>query len=152
MQKEVWSPPSWWYVGRRPSSDSAYFENMCRVIFQAGLNWSVVDKKWSTIKKAFCNFSTKEVSVLTDSNIARLMKDEGVIRNRGKISAIIQNAREFESIKREYGSFQKYLDSLDRTGNYSHVVNDLTRRFRWLGASSGSIFLFTVGEKIKPNW
>jgi len=136
-------------VDKRPTSDDAYFENMCRMIFQAGLNWSVVDKKWTTIQKAFDKFSTKKVSGYTDSDVARLMKDEGIFRNRGKISAIIQDAKEFERIRREYGSFQTYIDKLDKTHNYSLVIRDLTARFKWLGPSSASMFLYTVGEKIK---
>lgn len=146
---ENWSPPDWFYVEKRPKADSAYFENMCRVIFQAGLNWSVVDKKWPTTKKALENFSTEKVSGFTDSDVACLMKDEGIIRNKGKISAIIQNAKEFERIKKEYGSFQTYLDGLDKSHNYSSVVRELSARFKWLGPSSASIFLYTVGEKIK---
>ena len=150
--KEDWSPPDWWHTDKRPSSDQAYFENMCRIIFQAGLNWSVIDKKWPTTKKAFDEFSTEKVSRFTESDIARLMKDEGIVRNKGKISAIIQNAKEFESIKKEYGSFQKYLEGMDRSHNYSPVIKELTARFKWLGPSSASLFLYTVGEKIKPIW
>jgi DNA-3-methyladenine glycosylase I len=136
-------------VDKRPSSDSVYFENMCRIIFQAGLNWSVVEKKWPTTKKAFNNFSTEKVSVFTSSDVTRLMKDEGIVRNKGKVSAIIENAKEFERIKKEYGSFQKYLDKLDKSHNYSSVVRQLTARFKWLGPSSASFFLYSVGEKIK---
>jgi len=139
------------YVDKRPSGDSAYFENMCRIIFQAGLNWSVVDKKWPTTKKAFDNFSTAKVSGFTESDVASLMKDEGIVRNRGKISAIIQNAKEFERIRKEYGSFQAYLDKLDKSRNYSLVVKELTGRFKWLGPSSASFFLYSVGEKIKHS-
>ena len=148
---EHWSPPGWVYVGKRPSGDSAYFENICRIIFQAGLNWSVVDKKWSTTKRAFDGFSTEKVSRFTDSDVARLMKDGGIVRNKGKISAIIQNAKEFERIKKEYGSFQAYMDKLDKSHNYSSVVKELSGRFKWLGPSSANIFLYSVGEKIKHS-
>jgi DNA-3-methyladenine glycosylase I len=137
------------YEDKRPSNDSAYFENMCRIIFQAGLNWSVVEKKWPTTKKAFENFSTEKVSRFTDSDVARLTKDEGIVRNKGKISAIIQNAKEFERIRKQYGSFQKYLDRLDKSHNYTSVVTELTARFKWLGPSSAGLFLYSVGEKIK---
>ena len=139
-------------MDKRATSDSAYFENMCRIIFQAGLNWSVIDKKWPTTQKAFDKFSTKKVSGYTDSDVARLMKDEGIVRNKGKISAIIENAKEFEKIRKEYGSFQTYLDKLDKSHNYSLVIKDLSARFKWLGPSSASIFLYTVGEKIKHTW
>ena len=145
-----WSPPDWWYLNKKPSSDQAYFENMSRIIFQAGLNWSVIDKKWPTTKKAFDQFSIEKVSCFTEPDIARLMKDEGIVRNKGKISAIIQNAKEFEKIKKENGSFQKYLDSLDKSKNYENVVKDLTNKFKWLGPPSASLFLYTVGEKIDP--
>lgn len=150
--EEHWSPPDWWYMDRRPTSDDAYFENMCRIIFQAGLNWSVIDKKWPTTQKAFDRFSTKKVAGYTDSDVARLMKDEGIVRNRGKISAIIENAKEFERIRKEHGSFQTYLDGLDKSHNHSLVIRELTARFKWLGPSSARIFLYTVGEKIKHTW
>jgi 3-methyladenine DNA glycosylase Tag len=51
MQEEHWHMPKWWYREKRPATDEEYFENMSRVIFQAGLNWQVTDKKWPSIKK-----------------------------------------------------------------------------------------------------
>ncbi|HML03329.1 MAG TPA: DNA-3-methyladenine glycosylase I [Candidatus Bathyarchaeia archaeon] len=134
---------------KRPTRDDAYFENLCRVIFQAGLNWSVIDKKWPTTRKAFGEFSIWKISSFTDSDVAHLMKNSGIVINKGRILAIVQNAKEFERIKKEYGSFQAYLDSLDKSHNYSLVVKELSARFKWLGPSSASIFLYTVGEKIE---
>jgi 3-methyladenine DNA glycosylase Tag len=78
------------------------------------------------------------------------MKDTGIIRNKGKIKAIIQNAINFKAIEKQYGSLQKYLDSLDKSNNYANVVKDLTNKFKWLGPPSASLFLYTVGEKISP--
>ena len=140
--------PDWWYREKRPSTDEAYFENMCRVIFQAGLNWHVIDNKWPSIKKAFSNFKIGKVACFTEADVERLMKDPGIIRNKGKIKAIIQNAQNFKAIEKQYGSFQKYLDSLDKSNNYENVVKDLVNKFKWLGPSSASTFLYTVGEKI----
>ena len=77
------------------------------------------------------------------------MKDEGIVRNKGKIQAIIQNASQFKEIKKECGSFQKYLDSQDKSKNYSNVIKGLSSRFKWLGPPSASLFLYTVGEPIK---
>ncbi len=147
---EEWQPPEWWYSGKkRPANDDAYFENMCRIIFQAGLNWRVIDKKWPTTKKAFAQFSIDKVACFTNADIERLMKDEGIVRNKGKISAIVQNAVQFREIRKTCGSFQKYLDSLDKSKNYAKVVQELSSRFKWLGASSASLFLYTVGEPIE---
>jgi DNA-3-methyladenine glycosylase I len=148
MEEQTWQPPNWWYTNRRPIKDREYFENMSRIIFQAGLNWSVIDKKWESIKEAFENFSIEKVSKFTESDVGSLMKNEGVIRNKGKIQAIIQNAKRFKEIENQIGSFQKYLDSLDKSNNYAIVVKELSTKFKWLGASSARIFLHTVGEEI----
>ena len=150
MQEQHWQAPQWWYQEKRPATDDAYFENMCRIIFQAGLNWHVIDNKWSSIKKAFLNFKIGKIACFTNVDVEKLMKDPEIIRNKGKIQAIIQNAQNFKAIEKQYGSFQKYLDSLDKSNNYSYVVKDLVNKFKWLGPPSASLFLYTVGEKISP--
>ena len=154
MQEQSWKPPEWWWAkGEHPSTDDAYFENMCRIIFQAGLNWSVIDKKWRTTRTAFKNFSVDRVAGFGDSDLERLMKDEGIVRNRGKLQAIILNAREFKEIRKQCGSFRRYLEGLDKSKNYASVVKELSGRFKWLGPSSASFFLYTVGENIKhEDW
>ena len=78
------------------------------------------------------------------------MNDTGIIRNKGKIQAIIQNAQNFIAIQKWYGSFQKYLDSLDKTNNYANATADLVNKFKWLGQPSANLFLYTVVEKIDP--
>ncbi len=147
-QEHHWQAPEWWYREKRPASDEAYFENMCRVIFQAGLNWHVIDNKWPTIKKAFLNFKIGKIACFTAADVEKLMRDPEIIRNKGKIKAIIQDAQNFIAIEKQYGSFQKYLDSLDKSNNYANAVKDLVNKFKWLGPSTASTFLYTVGEKI----
>lgn len=68
MEKQIWKPPEWWYIKKRPTNDNEYLENMSRVIFQAGLNWTVVDKKWTAITEAFKGFSVEKVASFTDSD------------------------------------------------------------------------------------
>jgi DNA-3-methyladenine glycosylase I len=150
QEHEGWQMPDWWCREKRPADDSVYFENMCRVIFQAGLNWKVIDGKWVTTKEAFSNFDVEKVACYIDFDVQRLLKDTGVIRNKGKIQAIIQNAQNFIAIQKRYGSFQKYLDSLDKSNNYANATADLVNKFRWLGPPSASLFLYTVGEKNDP--
>ena len=145
-----WKPPEWWYRKQRPTSDEAYFENMSHVIFQAGLNWKVIDKKWPSTKTAFANFSIGKVACFIDADVARLLKDTGIVRNKSKVCATIQNAVEFQNIRKQHGSFQAYIDSLDKSKNYAVVVNELTKRFKHMGPPSASLFLYTVGEKIEP--
>lgn len=150
MQHQDWQMPKWWYRNKRPQSDSAYFENMCHVIFEAGLNWHVIDKKWPNIKEAFMDFDIERVAYFSDEDVARLLRNEGIIRNKGKIKAIIQNAQNFIAIKKRHSSFQKYLDNQDKSNNYAAVIKDLVKKFKWLGPSSASLFLYTVGEDFDP--
>ena len=145
-----WQPPDWWFRKKCPPNDDAYFENMSRIIFQAGLNWNVIDKKWLTTRKAFGGFNVEKVSRFTNADVERLLKDGGIGRNRGKIAAIIQNAVQFGEIKKQCGSFKKYIENLDKSKNYSVVVKELSGRFKWLGPPSASLFLYTVGEDTEP--
>ena len=149
MSEQGWSPPKWMYRDRKPSGDDAYFEIMTRVIFLAGLSWRMIDEKWPNFKKAFNNFSIAEVAKFDEKDIKRLMGDAGIVRNRAKIIATINNAKQLQNIKKEHGSFQSYLNKLDKSNNYASVIKELGKKFSRLGPSSARIFLHTVGEKIE---
>jgi DNA-3-methyladenine glycosylase I len=143
--------PDWWYRGTRPRSDDGYFENLCRILFQTGLNWAVVEKKWPTIKLAFCNFDIDRIAAFTDADVQRLLNDTGIIRNRYKLHAIVENARQFQQIRLRYGGFQAFLDSFDKSNNYAEVVKALSDRFERIGPTTAALFLVSVGENIKPQ-
>ena len=149
MSEESWSPPKWMYRDRQPPNDDAYFENMTRVIFLAGLSWRMIDKKWPNFRKAFKNFSINDVAKFDEKDVERLMSDAGIVRNRAKITATINNAKQFQNTRKEYGSFQRYLESLDKSNNYASVIKELGKRFNRIGPSSARIFLYTVGEDIR---
>jgi len=149
MSRGSWRPPAWMYRDRRPTSDDTYFENMTRVIFLAGLSWRMIDEKWSNFKKAFNNFLIANVAKFDEKDIKRLMSDAGIVKNRAKIMAAINNAKQFLNIEKEYGSFKSYLDSLDKSNNYALVIKELGKKFSRLGPSSARIFLYSVGEKIE---
>ncbi len=137
------------YRNRRPPNDNAYFENMTRVIFQAGLSWKMIDEKWPNFKKAFKNFSIDQVARLTEKDVERLMSDKGIVRNQAKIVAAVNNARHFQGIKKEHQSFRSFLNGLDKSNDYASVIKDLNERFQRLGPSSARIFLYSVGEDIR---
>jgi len=149
VSEKSWSPPKWMYKDKRPPNDDAYFENMTRVIFLAGLSWKMIDQKWPNFKKAFKNFSVAEVAKFSDSDVKQLIGDAGIVRNRAKIAAVVYNAKRFQDVKKEHGSFRSFLDSLDKSNNYASVIKELGKRFQRLGPSSARIFLYTVGEDIK---
>jgi DNA-3-methyladenine glycosylase I len=141
--------PGWVYKGRRPATDREYFENMTRCIFQGGLNWQMIANKWPNFKEAFNGFDIDKVAAYGPDDVARLRGDEGIIRNRQKIEATIRNAEEFKRIVAEHGSFQKWLDSLDKGSNYDYVVKRLKSRFKRVGPGTAHIFLWSVGEPIE---
>ncbi len=139
---------SWMYRGRRPPSDSAYFENLSRCVFQSGLNWATIAEKWLAFKTAFEGFEITKVADYGSKDITRLMGDASIIRNRNKILATIHNAREFERIVKENGSVTAWLDGLDKSNNYQGVVRKVTSRFKHVGPTSVPLWLYSVGEDI----
>lgn len=138
------------YHNRRVPNDDAYFENMTRVIFLAGLSWKMISEKWPNFKKAFQNFSIDAVAKFTENDVNQLMNDAGIVRNRAKITATINNAKQFQNIKKECGSFRSYLGNLDKSQNYALAIKELGRKFSRVGPSSTRIFLYSVGENVKP--
>ena len=77
--------------------------------FQAGLSWITVLKKREAFKKVFDNFNVNKVAKYDEKKVEELLKNEGIIRSRGKINAAINNAKIFIDIQKEYGSFSKYI-------------------------------------------
>lgn len=97
--------------GREVKSDKKMFEFLTLESAQAGLSWITILKRRDNYKKAFAGFDVKKVAAFTQRDVERLMKNEGIIRNRLKINAAISNAKEFIKIQKEYGSFRAYLKS-----------------------------------------
>ncbi len=76
---------------------------------QAGLSWSTILGKRNNYRRAFDNFDARKIARYTDKKVARLLADAGIVRNRLKISAAIQNAKAFLAIQKEFGSFDRYI-------------------------------------------
>jgi len=149
--EESWQPPKWIYRETHPPNDDAYFENLTHVIFQAGLSWKMIEEKWPNFQKAFDNFSIDRVARFNEDDIKRLMTDSSIVRNQKKIFATVHNARQFQKIRKEFGSFKSYLDRLDKSKNYSLVIKELSKIFKHLGPSSARIFLYSVGEDVRHS-
>jgi DNA-3-methyladenine glycosylase I len=138
----------WMYRGRKPPSNSAYFENLSRCVFQSGLNWATIASRWPAFREAFEGFDIGQVAGYGVTDIARLMGNASIIRNRNKILATIHNAREFERIISESGSVGAWLDSLDKSSNYQSVIRKISSRFKHVGSTSAPLWLYSVGEDI----
>jgi DNA-3-methyladenine glycosylase I len=89
--------------------DRKQFEFLVLEAFQAGLSWMTVLRKRQAFEKAFSGFDPAKVAKYDDEKIANLLADPGIIRNRFKINAAVNNARRFIEVQKEFGSFDKYL-------------------------------------------
>ena len=89
--------------------DKKLFEMLILEGAQAGLSWSTVLKKRENYKKAFSNFNPAKIAKYDQKKIDELLNNPGIIRNRLKVNAAVTNAIAFLAIKKEFGSFDKYI-------------------------------------------
>lgn len=95
--------------GKPVYDDQTLFEFLILESAQAGLSWITVLRKRENYRKAFANFDAAKVAAFTEKDIDRLLQNEGIIRNRLKITAAINNARLFMEIQKEFGSFSNFI-------------------------------------------
>jgi len=100
--------------------DNRLFEMLTLEGAQAGLSWLTILKRRDEYRKAFCGFDPKKVAKLTQTDIEKLLNNEGIIRNKLKIRSTISNAKAFMKIQNEFGSFDQYLWKFV---NYSPIKN-----------------------------
>ena len=89
--------------------DHELYELLILEMFQAGLSWETILKKRENFRNAFENFDPQKILNYDESKINELMQDKGIIRNRRKIEATINNTKVFLNIQKKYGSFAKYI-------------------------------------------
>jgi DNA-3-methyladenine glycosylase I len=89
--------------------DSKIFEFLVLEGMQAGLSWLTVLRKRENFRKAFDQFDYHKIAYYDEKKVSELLLNEGIIRNRLKIASVIQNAKAFLEVQKEYGSFDKYI-------------------------------------------
>jgi DNA-3-methyladenine glycosylase I len=117
--------------------DAALLERLALEINQAGLSWSLMLKRKEFFHRSFDGFDVDKVAAYGEEDVARLLSDAGIIRNRLKINAVIENARRIQGLRLEYGSFKGWLDA-------HHPLNleEWTKLFK-------KTFIFTGGEIVR---
>lgn len=103
--------------------DRKMFEFLVLESFQAGLSWRTVLHKRENFKKDFAEFDPTKVAKFTGRDVQKLLRDKGIIRNRQKINAAINNAKRFLEVQKEFGTFCRYLWSF---------VNHQPIHHRWI--------------------
>ncbi len=143
--------------------DSKLFEMLILEGAQAGLSWSTILKKRESYRKAFEDFDPQKVVGFDESKVAELLKNPGIVRNRLKINAAVQNAKALLAVQDEFGSFDKYIwgfvggepkvntrKSLGeipaQTAESEAMSKDLKKRgFRFVGPTICYAFMQAVG-------
>ena len=106
-------------------NDTILFEFLVLESAQAGLSWLTVLKKREEYRKAFKNFNPRLVARFTQKDTERLLNNPGIIRNKLKISAAINNAQRFLEIQKEFGSFSNYMWKFVNHKTIYHSIQDL---------------------------
>ncbi|MBY0424265.1 MAG: DNA-3-methyladenine glycosylase I [Cytophagales bacterium] len=122
-------------------------ELFCRLILeinQAGLSWETILKKEATFRKAYDNFNIQKVAAYSERDIERLLSDPGIIRNRLKVVAAIENAKTILNIQKEYSSFQSWLEH-HHPKTKEEWVKLFKKTFKFTGGEIVNEFLMSIG-------
>jgi DNA-3-methyladenine glycosylase I len=143
--------------------DRVFFEFLLLEGAQAGLSWDTILRKRDGYRRAYHRFNPRKIASYDARDRARLLADPGIVRNRAKVAASIQNARRFLEIQREFGTFDRYLwdfvggsplqgrrrnakDVPARTVQSDALSKDLQRRgFKFVGSTICYAFMQAVG-------
>ena len=149
--------------GNIKHDDATHFEYLVLESAQAGLSWHTVLRKRENYRKAYLGFDPKKVAKFSKAKVEQLLKNEGLIRNRLKIEASVNNAKLFLKLQAEFGSFDKYLwgfvnnkqivyypqtlkDLKPKNEVSDLIANDLKKRgFKFLGSTIIYAHLQAVG-------
>jgi DNA-3-methyladenine glycosylase I len=128
-----------------PAADeSVLFERLVLEINQAGLSWLTVLRKREAFRAAFAQFDVDRIAAFNEEDVARLLGDAGIVRNRLKIGAIIANAARIQELRASHGSFHAWLDA-----HHPRSLEEWTRLFRQTFRFTGGLivheFLMSLG-------
>jgi DNA-3-methyladenine glycosylase I len=114
--------------------DDELFERLVLEINQAGLSWATILRKREAFRRAYDEFDVDRVAAYEETDRARLLGDAGIVRNRLKVNAAVENARRIARLREEFGSFKGWLDR-----HHPRAKEEWVRLFK-------QTFLFTGGE------
>jgi DNA-3-methyladenine glycosylase I len=119
------------------TEDATLLERFALEINQAGLSWGLILKRKDNFRVAFDRFEVDKVATYQEQDVAHLLADVGIIRNRLKVKAVIENARRIKALRDNFNSFQGWLDA-----HHPLSQEEWTRLFK-------KTFVFTGGEIVR---
>jgi len=132
------------FYGFPIEDDNELFERFVLEINQAGLSWTTILNKQRNFKSAYKDFNINKVASFKEKDFERLMKDAGIIRNRLKINAAIENAKTILRLQKEFGSFKNWLDHHHPKAK-SEWVKIFKSHFKFTGGEIVNEFLMSSG-------
>lgn len=124
--------------------DNELFGRLILEINQAGLSWETILKKEQSFRSAYSNFNIKKVATYTEADRERLLADAGIIRNKLKVNAAIENAKTILTLQKEFGSFEKWLEH-HHPKTKEEWVKLFKKTFRFTGGEIVNEFLMSIG-------
>jgi len=124
--------------------DNELFGRLIMEINQAGLSWEIILKKEDSFRKAYDNFNIKKIAAYTQKDRERLLADAGIIRNKLKVNAAIENAKTILALQNEFGSFEKWLEH-HHPKTKEEWVKLFKKTFRFTGGEIVNEFLMSIG-------
>ncbi len=139
-----------WYVntiwGKQVDDDDVLFEVMSLQVFQAGLTWRMILNKRDGFRLAFDNWSINTVAGFGPSEVEALRNDAGIIRNRLKIQATVENARTVLALQSAHGSFCNWFYNVLEGSEYPALQKTLRGTFKFMGPEISRMWLMASGR------
>lgn len=133
-----------YHYGFPMHDDNELFGRLVMEINQAGLSWETILKKEESFRKAYHNFDIATVAAYGQEDIDRLLNDAGIIRNKLKVNAAIENAKTILTLQQEYGSFEKWLES-HHPKTKEEWMKVFKKTFKFTGGEIVNEFLMSIG-------
>lgn len=130
--------------GKPEFDNRRLFEQLCLEGQQAGLSWLTVLKKRENYRRAFFNFEAEKIAKMTASDIDTLMQDKGLIRHRGKLEAIVKNAKAYVAMEKSGENFSQFIWSFVQ---HKAQINDIKQQQDVVAKSSISIAMSKALKK-----
>lgn len=124
--------------------DNELFGRLILEINQAGLSWTTILNKQENFRKAYHHFNIKKISLYKEKDITRLLNDAGIIRNKLKINAAIENAKIVLLLQKEFGSFKNWLQH-HHPKTKEEWVKIFKQHFKFTGGEIVNEFLMSIG-------
>jgi DNA-3-methyladenine glycosylase I len=128
------------------SDDTRLFEKLSLEGFQAGLSWLTILRKREAFRRAFAGFDFRRITAFDDGDVERLLGDAGIIRHRGKIEAVINNARRAVELVEREGSLAHHVWRFEASSDGRPLARDLKRQgWRFVGPTTVYAFMQAMG-------